>query len=78
MPRSGVNSFLGTNLERILIDQGIEQLVITGAMAHVCIDAVTRAATDKGYHCHLIIDACVAPDISHGDRPALTWLIRSQ
>ena len=62
--KSRVNSFLGTNLERILIDQGIEQLVITGAMAHVCIDAVTRAATDKGYHCHLIIDACAAPDIS--------------
>ncbi len=62
--KSGVNSFVGTNLERILIDQGVEELVIAGAMAHVCVDAVTRAAADKGYHCHLIIDACAAPNIS--------------
>ncbi|ASP38336.1 isochorismatase [Bacterioplanes sanyensis] len=62
--KSAVNSFKGTNLERLLIDQGIEELVVTGAMAHVCVDAITRAAVDKGYRCQLIIDACAAPDIS--------------
>jgi nicotinamidase-related amidase len=53
-----VNSFLETNLKQILDDNKIEDLVICGAMSHMCIDATARAASDFGYKCTLIHDAC--------------------
>ncbi len=53
-----VNSFLETNLKEVLDDNKIEDLVICGAMSHMCIDATARAASDFGYKCTLIHDAC--------------------
>lgn len=62
--KSSVNSFKDTALDNLLIEKGIKHLVITGAMSHMCIDAVTRHASDAGYSCTLIHDACAAPDLS--------------
>ncbi len=53
-----INSFHETNLKEILDRNNIENLVIVGAMSHMCIDAVTRAASDYGYKCSLAHDAC--------------------
>ncbi|MCP4186433.1 MAG: cysteine hydrolase [Gammaproteobacteria bacterium] len=53
-----VNSFLNTGLKQHLDEKQIEQLVIVGAMSHMCIDAATRAASDLGYSCRLVHDAC--------------------
>ena len=44
MTKNQVNAFKDTDLDRILKDNGIEQVVIVGAMSHMCIDAATRAA----------------------------------
>jgi nicotinamidase-related amidase len=52
------NSFRDTDLEEHLRSQGIEDLVICGMMSHMCIDATTRAAFDKGYTCMVAHDAC--------------------
>lgn len=57
------NSFRATGLERALRDAGIEQLVIVGAMSHMCIDATTRAAFDLGFQCTVIEDACATRDL---------------
>ena len=35
---------LGTTLQDTLQEYGVEQLVITGMMTHMCIDSTTRAA----------------------------------
>lgn len=53
-----INSFQGTNLDEILHKKSVEKLIIVGAMSHMCIDAVTRAAADLGYECHVAHDTC--------------------
>ena len=58
-----INSFKDTNLDDILKQYGIEQLIIAGAMSHMCIDAATRAANDLGYQCHVAHDACATLDL---------------
>jgi nicotinamidase-related amidase len=52
------NSFLETKLSEELGKLGVKQLTITGMMTHMCIDATVRAASDLGYDCTVIADAC--------------------
>ncbi len=59
------NSFRDTDLHAKLKSQGIEKLIICGAMSHMCIDTTTRAAFDLGYQCVVISDACATKDLSH-------------
>jgi nicotinamidase-related amidase len=53
-----INSFRETNLKDILEELKVESVLICGAMSHMCIDAVTRAANDYGYNCLVAHDAC--------------------
>src|SRR5262249_25118719 len=57
-----VNSFRETDLEAVLDRHGIEEVVICGAMSHMCVDAGTRAASDLGYRCVVVHDACATRD----------------
>jgi nicotinamidase-related amidase len=57
-----VNSFRETELKAILDRHGIDELVICGAMSHMCVDAGTRAASDLGYKCVVVHDACATHD----------------
>jgi nicotinamidase-related amidase len=57
------NSFRETGLKEILEAAGIAELVICGAMSHMCIDATTRAAADLGFTCTVIHDACATRDL---------------
>ncbi len=57
------NSFRNTGLHEHLQTLGVSDLVICGAMSHMCIDTTTRAATDLGYSCTLISDACATRDL---------------
>ncbi|HKK42053.1 MAG TPA: cysteine hydrolase family protein [Bacteroidales bacterium] len=63
-----VNSFLHTGLRDYLTDGGIDTLVICGMQTHMCVEAATRAASDFGYKCILIDDACATRDLRYGDR----------
>ena len=58
-----VNSFLNTDLKEALDKNGIAELVIIGAMSHMCIDAAVRAASDFGYKVKVIHDACATLDL---------------
>jgi nicotinamidase-related amidase len=58
-----VNAFRETNLRETLDRNGIEKLVICGAMSHMCIDAATRAADDFGYKVTVVHDACATHDL---------------
>jgi nicotinamidase-related amidase len=53
-----INSFRDTNLKETLESLEVERVLICGAMSHMCIDAVTRAANDFGYSCAVAHDAC--------------------
>jgi len=57
-----VNAFRETDLKEILDRHGIEELVICGAMSHMCVDAGVRAGSDLGYRCIVIHDACATRD----------------
>lgn len=59
------NSFLKTELKEVLDAGGIEEVVIVGAMSHMCIDATTRAASDFGYTTTVVQDACATRDLEH-------------
>jgi nicotinamidase-related amidase len=62
-----VNAFRETNLREVLAEHRITNLVICGAMSHMCVDAATRAASDLGYQCLVIHDACASRDLEfHG------------
>ena len=58
-----INSFRDTNLKAVLDGQDVENVVIVGAMTHMCVDAVTRAAKDLGYNCAIAHDACATLDL---------------
>ncbi len=62
------NSFRGTSLLEILRSMHIDNLVICGAMSHMCIDATTRAAFDFGFNCIVAEDACATMDLFFNDK----------
>jgi nicotinamidase-related amidase len=63
IPKHFPNSFRDTNLLDQLKKNYITDLVICGAMSHMCIEATTRAAADYGFKCVVVQDACATRDI---------------
>ncbi len=61
------NSFRETGLQEKLAAAQVGELVICGAMSHMCIDATTRAAVDLGFTCTVIHDACATRDLAFGE-----------
>ena len=63
------SAFRDTDLHELLQLSGIDELVICGAMTHMCIDTTVRAAFDLGYQCRVIADACATRDLDYNGRP---------
>lgn len=59
------NSFKDTNLLSLIQARTIDHLVFCGAMAHLSIDSSVRAASDFGYKCTVIDDACASRDLNY-------------
>lgn len=57
------NGFRETTLLAQLKESNITDLVICGAMSHMCIEATTRAAADYGFKCVVVQDACATRDV---------------
>ncbi len=57
------NSFRDTTLAKLLGQRKIQDLVICGAMSHMCIDATVRAAFDLGFNCTVAEDACATRNL---------------
>lgn len=57
------NAFLKTELKTMLDDKGIEEVVVVGAMSHMCVEATSRAASDFGYKVTVVHDACATMDL---------------
>ena len=62
------SAFRDTDLHQRLHAAAVEQLVICGAMSHMCIDTTARAAFDLGYRCQLAADACATRDLEFAGR----------
>lgn len=58
-----INSFRDTALLDILRGHGVDEVVICGAMSHMCVDACTRAANDFGFKVTVVHDACASRDL---------------
>lgn len=59
-----INAFRETDLKQQLDAFDIQEIVVIGAMSHMCIDAVVRAATDMGYPVTVLHDACATLDLN--------------
>jgi nicotinamidase-related amidase len=66
--KDAVNCFAGTDLLDFLKKNRIDTLVICGMQTHMCVEAATRAASDFGFKCLLIHDACATRDLTFGDK----------
>jgi len=66
--KDAVNCFVGTDLLNYLNMNKTDTLVICGMQTHMCVEAATRAASDYGFKCILIHDACATKDLKFGDR----------
>lgn len=60
------NSFRATLLHDYLQQEDIHELILCGAMTHMCIDTTVRAAFDLGYSCMVLSDACATRDMEFG------------
>ncbi|KQB51836.1 Isochorismatase [Pseudomonas endophytica] len=59
-----INAFRETDLKQQLDAAGVQEIVVIGAMSHMCIDAVVRAAADMGYPVTVLDDACATLDLT--------------
>ena len=71
--KPGYSAFHQTDLDQILRAQGIQTLLVCGVTTEVCVHTTVRAATDHGYHCITVADACAASE-PHLQQPALDML----
>ncbi len=57
--KRGLNAFSNTELDAVLQQRGIENTVIAGVVASICIDSTGRAAFERGYRVTILSD-CVS------------------
>lgn len=51
------DAFYETDLEKILLESGVNQLVITGVMTHLCCESTARSAFMRGFEVFFVVDA---------------------
>lgn len=61
--KNHINAFRDTDLKQQLDAHGVGEVVIVGAMSHMCVDACVRAAVDMGYPATVLHDACATLDL---------------
>ena len=58
--KCGYSAFVYTDLEGILRNREIKNLIITGITTEVCVSSTFRHATDFGFYCLTVRDACAS------------------
>lgn len=54
--KHGLDTFCGSNLEEILVELGIETLVIGGLLTNCCVESTMRTAYEKGLNVITLVD----------------------
>jgi len=62
------SAFRETDLHDQLQAAAVDELIVCGAMTHMCVDTTVRAAFDLGYKCQVIADACATRDLEFDGR----------
>ncbi|MEM8564226.1 MAG: cysteine hydrolase family protein [Pseudomonadota bacterium] len=60
------NAFVGTPLEKALLDAEVDHVTLCGAMSQMCVDATARAAADIGFGVTVVEDSCAAAAVTFG------------
>ena len=56
--KPGKGAFYATDLHSILVNKGIESLIVCGVTTEVCVHTTVREANDRGYRCIVPGDCC--------------------
>lgn len=54
--KSQYDAFYKTDLSEVLEEMGVNQVVITGLMAHLCCETTARSAFMRGYEVYFLVD----------------------
>jgi nicotinamidase-related amidase len=58
--KPGKGAFYATDLHSILMNHGIENLIVCGVTTEVCVHTTVREANDRGYRCIVPSDCCAS------------------
>jgi nicotinamidase-related amidase len=58
--KPGKGAFYATDLHSILVNRGIETLIVCGVTTEVCVHTTVREANDRGYRCLVPGDCCAS------------------
>ena len=56
--KKGLDAFPGTDLEELLVSNGIETVVISGFLTNCCVESTMRTAYEKGFNTITLTDCC--------------------
>jgi nicotinamidase-related amidase len=61
--KTSSGAFCSSNIDLILRNNNISSLVITGGLTDACVSTSVREASDKGYLCIVLEDACICSSV---------------
>ena len=56
--KKGLDAFPGTDLEKHLVDHGIETVILCGFLTNCCVESTMRTAYEKGFNVITLKDCC--------------------
>ena len=60
LDKPGKGAFYATDLHAMLINRGIDTLIVCGVTTEVCVHTTVREANDRGYRCIVPSDCCAS------------------
>ena len=51
------DAFIGTELESLLGERGLDQVLVTGVLTHMCCETTARSAFCRGFEVYVAADA---------------------
>jgi nicotinamidase-related amidase len=69
LSKTSINAFTTTNLQQLLVRDGVGELAICGIRTEQCCETTTRVASDLGYQVTFVVDATATHPIRHRDAP---------
>jgi nicotinamidase-related amidase len=67
--KTSINAFSTTNLQQLLVRNGVHQLAVCGIQTEQCCETTTRLASDLGFSVDFVTDATATFPIEHRDAP---------